>query len=172
MQILEQPSRNSLSSFVDEITHYELSVLYELGKKWINAKSQHLKQINIENNLKKFNLAMRLQYAESRWNSSILSSFGKLSIHLDASNEKFIFVNVIEPRLGHGFRETNAFKCPIIAGILSGYFSYFLGKDFSGIETQCHEENKNACRFLIGLSQEVNAQKFWQELDNLYTNNL
>lgn len=105
---------------------------------------------------------------EQWWAYAYLSEYGDVNLDLSEEHNDFFFVTFTNTKVYKTKGSQQKPVCPLIAGVLAGFFSSLSGFDFETIETECHEKGHKNCTFLLGNSGLVNSEKFWQEIHEIY----
>lgn len=105
---------------------------------------------------------------ERWWVYAYLSEYGNVNLELSQEQNDYFFVTFTNTKIHRTKATKNKPVCPLIAGVLAGFFSSLSGYEYEAIETECHEKGHQNCTFILGNSGLVNSETFWQAIHDIY----
>lgn len=104
---------------------------------------------------------------EMWWTYAYLSEYGDVDLDLSQEQNDYFFITFTNTQIHRTKDSKHKPVCPLIAGLLAGFFSGLSGFDYEAIETECHEQGHQNCTFILGNSGLVNSEKFWQTIHEI-----
>lgn len=167
--ILTQKTRvflNSLKALNRIIEQFPAQEIYQIGKELGQREFRAFYLAFAPDNPSLLDLDWKT-VLEMWWVYAYLSDYGNVNLDLSQEQSDYFFLTFTNTKIHRNQGSRNQPVCPLIAGVLAGFFSSLLSDEYEAIETECHEKGNQHCTFILGNSSLVNSVVFWQTIHDI-----
>ncbi|WP_299412386.1 V4R domain-containing protein [Acaryochloris sp. IP29b_bin.148] len=158
---------NPLNMLNNVVRHFPAQEIYQIGRELGEREFKAFYLACESGSFCLLDLDWR-EILEMWWAHAYLSEYGNVNLALSQAQRDYFFVTFTNTKI-HRTKETKHKPvCPLIAGVLAGFFSRLSGQEYEAIETECHEQGHQNCTFILGHSGLVNSATFWQTIHDIH----
>lgn len=169
-QLLQQaPQHHCAQSAVGVVIPSGLTAkeAYQLGTELGQQEHQHFAALALPP--QRYLLPEQLLVLSDWWSQSYLAHYGQLLIDATQSSDTYIHLEVLSTSHITLKQDERHPDCAFYGGIIAGFFSGLVNRDFEVIEPNWWQAKGKRCQFLMAPKAELDAQFFWQTVDTLST---
>jgi predicted hydrocarbon binding protein len=140
-------------------------VMYKCGYEWgVNDMKRFADRMRQEFGGGKLDIwGMNRKFVlESWWWPLTAEGWGGWTIDFSFEKQGMTFVTIQNSAVAKAMEQVGKPVCYMYAGLFAGIFSVYDREERGGIEVQCYSMGNDACKFLIGAQQRINAAEFWR----------
>jgi uncharacterized protein len=100
---------------------------------------------------------------ESWWWPLTVTGFGAWSLDLSYEEQDLTVIEIRNSAVATSMSLLGKPVCHLYAGMFAGVFSFYDKDARDAIEIQCYSMGNDACKFLVGPKDRVNAAEFWRQ---------
>lgn len=150
----------------EEVGAASALMMYRCGYAWgvqdMRRFSERMRQEFGGGKREIWNMGMRFVF-ESWWWPLTISGFGAWSLDLSFQDKGLTVAEIRNSAVAKSMKMLGKPVCHLYAGMFAGVFSVYDRNERESIEMQCYSMGNDACKFLIGTKDRVNAAEFWRQ---------